>query len=205
MDSKPRIVWRMKSGLLMSWALLIIVTAFLGLVGFFLLPRNLSWQTPPDLILVVFGGGLALLGLGVVVGSWIWVLRVTLVSRRYGDAELELMNAPNRLGGRLQGRIRAEATLASDEAVNLVLQCWGSRSGGGDSGDESWLRWDRETLLAAEEVEQANGALSVQFDSRDSGRATTDRHGRRSLGHTLDPDHESRTEHRLQTGLRHSG
>ena len=84
----------------MSWALVIIVTALLGLVDFILLEGNLSWQPPPDLTPVVFGGGLALIGTSLVVGLWIWVFRVTLVSRRYGDAELELMNVPPRLGGR---------------------------------------------------------------------------------------------------------
>ena len=165
MVSESRIVWSMRGRLLMSWTLTIIVTVFLGVIGFILL-RDLSWQTLPDLVEVVFGGGLALLGAGVVVGFWLWALRITLASRRYGGAELELMNTPARLGGRLKGWIRAEATLASDQAVNLVLQCWGKRSGGADSGDDSWLRWDSETLFTAKDIEQGGGELSVHFDLR---------------------------------------
>lgn len=149
MDSEPRTVWRMRSGLLTSWTLLIIVTAVLGFIGFILLQRNLSWQTPPDLTQVVFGGGLALLGTGVVVGLWIWVLRVTLVSRRYGDAELELTNVPTRLLRRKRFSaghfVRSQATGSSYDKWMVSLERPGTKCFGGlvvaIVATESEARW----------------------------------------------------------------
>ncbi len=163
MDSDTRMTFRMRGGLLVAFVVTVVVTVFLGLIGFFLL-RDLSWQARPDLVNGVFGGALGLLGAGVVGGLWIWVLRTVLRGRHYGDAELELVTAPVRLGGKLEGRVRAKATLATDEAINVVMQCWATRSGGGDSGSESQLRWDSETLLRAEEVELGNGELSIPID-----------------------------------------
>lgn len=163
MGSESPMMWRMRSHVLVVWSLAIVVSAFLGLTGYFLL-RDMSWQTRPDLAAAVFGLGLALLGASVAGGLWFWAVRVALASRRYGNAELELASGPIRIGARLQGRIRAQASLASDQAMNLVLQCWGKRGGGGDSGGESWLRWDSETLLTEAQVVQTRGELLLYVD-----------------------------------------
>ncbi len=77
---------------------------------------------------------LMVLGAGIVFGMLAWVVAGIRGSRRFGDAELELATVPVSLGGRLVGQIRADATLRADEALDLVLQCWASDKGGGESG-----------------------------------------------------------------------
>ena len=110
----------------------------------------------------LLGGLLALLGIGAVVLLWLKVVRTSLLSRRYGDATLELKQAPSNLGGRLEGRVLVNAPLAIDEAVNVSFQCWSNRSDGGDSGGSTQqLRWDCETLFSVDQIAQGTGVLSL--------------------------------------------
>ena len=155
------IEWKMSTRVLVCWTVTLVVIAGLGLAAYFLVPdpslrRGLGGR--------IGVGGLLVVGAGIVTGLLTWALAATRAARLYGDAAFELETVPVPLGGRLQGRIRAAATLAPDQALNLVLQCKARDLSGGDSGGGSWVKWESEQLLTVAEVEQLGGELIVPVD-----------------------------------------
>lgn len=157
----PIIKWRMGANVLLRWTLALVVTSFIGVVGYFL-TRDPSPR--PDIVQLITAGGLMMLGAGVVVGLLAWAVSATRAARHYGNAELELETLPVALGGRLKGQIRANAALAPDQALNLILQCKASELGGGDSGGGSLVEWESEQLLTPASVEQHDDHLLVPVD-----------------------------------------
>jgi hypothetical protein len=153
--------WKMRTKVLLCWAITVAVTAFLGFIGYPLLPEL---SPRPALGTLITSGGLAVIGAGVVAGLLAWAVGATRAARRYGDATFELASVPVPLGGRLEGRIRADATLAPDQALNLVLRCEAGDRGGGESGGGSWVVWESEQLATAADCEQQGGELIVPID-----------------------------------------
>ena len=161
MEWENRIEWKTSSAVWLSWIVAIVVTAFLILIGYHLIP---DFSLRPDLGALITTGGLMVLGAGIIVGMLTWVVIATRTAFRFGDAELELETVPVSLGGRLKGRIRAEATLAPDQALNLLLQCWARDKSTGDSGGGTHARWGSEHLLTLADIEQLDGQLLVPVD-----------------------------------------
>ena len=161
MEQENPIEWKMSSRVQLCWTVTIVVTAGLGLAAYFLTP-DLSPR--PDLGELIVVGGLLLLGAAVVIGLFSWALGASRAARRHGDAAFELETVPVPLGGRLEGRIRAAATLAADQALNLVLQCKAADLSSGDSGGGSRVTWECERLLTVDDVEQLGGELTVPVD-----------------------------------------
>jgi hypothetical protein len=155
------IEWKMSTRVLVCWTVTLVVIAGLGLAAYFLVPDPSLRRGLGERIVV---GGLLVVGAGIVIGLLTWALGATRAARLYGDAAFELETVPVPLGGRLQGRIRAAATLAPDQALNLVLQCKARDLSGGDSGGGSWVKWESEQLLTVAEVEQLGGELIVPVD-----------------------------------------
>ncbi len=161
MESENPVEWRMSTRVLLCWIVTGAVTAALGSAAYFLtsdvLPR-------PDLVEAITIGGLLVLGACVVIGLVAWAVGATRTARRYGDAAFELETMPVSLGGTLRGRIRAAATLAPNQALNLILQCRAGDRGGGESGGGSWVKWESERLLTVADVQQGGGELIVPVD-----------------------------------------
>jgi hypothetical protein len=155
------IKWRMGKNVLVRWTLALVATTFIGVVAYFL-TRDPSPR--PDFVQLITAGGLMVLGAGTVFGLLAWAVSATRTARHYGNAELELETVPVPLGGRLRGRIRANAALAPDQALNLILQCEASDLGGGESGGGSHVKWESEQLLTPADVEQRDGHLLVPID-----------------------------------------
>jgi hypothetical protein len=156
------IEWQMRARVLLCWVVALATTSLLGLAGYYLLIPELSPR--PDLFQLLMTGGLMTLGVGIIVGVLAWAIGATRTARRYGDADLELETVPVSLGGRLRGRIRAAASLAPDQAVNLILQCKATELGGGDTGGGSHVKWEGEQLLTLADVEQQGDTLLVPID-----------------------------------------
>lgn len=161
MELENPIEWRMRTRVLLCWGVALGGTAAICLLGYHLLPASLAELDFGGLITV---GGLVVLGAGTVLGLLAWAVGVTKAARDYGDAAFELETIPVSLGGRLEGRIRANATLATDQALNLILRCEAREQGGGESGGGSHVEWEFEQLLTLADVEQTGGSLVVPID-----------------------------------------
>ncbi len=161
METERRIEWNMRGLALFRWVVVVVVGAVFVGVGYSLFPEL---DPRPATTTLLTTGQLVLLGVGVVAGLIAWAMVATKAARRFGDAALELETVPVPLGRRLEGQIRAHATLAPDEALNLILQCWAKETSGGESGGGSRVRWGSEQLLTPADVEQKDGVLVVPVD-----------------------------------------
>ncbi len=161
MELENPVEWKMSTRVLLCWIVAIGGTAIVGLLGYHLRP---DFSTRPDIVQLILAGGMTVLGAVIIVGVFAWAVSATRAARHYGDATLELETVPVSLGGRLQGRIRADATLASDQALNLILQCKARDLGGGESAGGSHVKWESERLLTLDDVEHRDGELLVPVD-----------------------------------------
>jgi hypothetical protein len=158
MELENPIEWRMRTKVLLCWVVAVLGTALVGLLSYRLRP---DFSTRFDLPERITAGGLMVLGAGIAIGLFAWAVSATRTARRYGDAFLELETVPVSLGGKLEGQIRADATLAANQALNLILQCEAQELGGGESGGGSRVVWESEQLLTPADVEQIGGSLLV--------------------------------------------
>lgn len=161
MEQENPIEWKLSTKVLLCWVITLVVTAVLGLAAYYLTP---DFSPRPDFGELIVVGGLMALGAGIVIGLFTWAVGATSAARHYGDAAFELETVPVPLGGRLKGRIRAAATLAPDQALNLILQCVATDDSGGESGGGSRVKWESELLLTLADVEQRDGELLVPVD-----------------------------------------
>ena len=161
MEPEDTIQWKMSTRVVLCWIVTVAVTAIVGLAAYHLAP-DVSRQS--DRIGSIMVGGLLVLGACIVIGLIAWAVGATRAARRYGDAVFELETVPVPLGGTLKGRIRAVATMAPDQAVNLTLRCKATEIGGGESGGGSRVAWESEQLLTLADVEQLGGELLVPVE-----------------------------------------
>jgi hypothetical protein len=137
--------------------------AALVITGFALFWNAISWTVVPGLWSQIrregpgiwFGLlfpaiGLLLLG---------WAIRLWLVVRRYGGAELTLAGTPGVLGGRLAGAIRLPRAAEGAESYRLTLRCIEVDRRGEHTSER--VRWEEEQVLRADALPARDEGIIV--------------------------------------------
>lgn len=126
--------------------------AAMVITGFALFWNAISWTVVPGLWSqlrregpgVWFGLLFPAIGLALLA----WAVRMWLVVRRYGGAELTLATTPGVLGGRLAGAIRLPQAAEGAESYRLTLRCVEVDRRGEHTSER--VRWEEEQVLRAD-------------------------------------------------------